>query len=115
MEDTKGRDQLSHIDDTGSARMVDISGKPSVKRRARARGSISLSPETIALVRENGIRKGDVLSVARTAGIMAAKRAWDLIPLCHNIEIDQVSVDFEINDDSIDIDATALCTDKTGI
>jgi len=108
-------DRLTHVDETGKARMVDVSAKPRVRRRAVARGRITLAPSTIALVRENGLAKGDVLAVARIAGIMAAKKTSDLIPLCHNVEIEQVDVALSVEDDGIVIEATSLCTDKTGI
>jgi len=107
--------ELSHIDESGKARMVDVSAKPRVRRTATAHGVIHLAPETIDLVRRNDIAKGDVLGVARVAGVMAAKKTWDLIPLCHNIEIDQVTVDLETGDDRITITARAVCSDKTGI
>jgi cyclic pyranopterin phosphate synthase len=74
-----------------------------------------MSAETIALVRANGMAKGDVLATARIAGILAAKRTAELIPLCHNIEIDRAAVDFVVGDDRIDIESQAICTDKTGI
>ncbi len=106
---------LTHIDETGKASMVDVSGKPRVRRTARAACSIIMSPRTIELVKANGMAKGDVLAAARLAGIMAAKRTADLIPLCHNIEIDRAAVEFVIGDDRIDIESLALCTDKTGI
>ncbi|MGO8696076.1 MAG: cyclic pyranopterin monophosphate synthase MoaC [Rectinemataceae bacterium] len=106
---------LSHVDESGRARMVDVSEKPRTRRRARAAGRIDLSPATVALVRANAIAKGDVLAVARVAGIMAAKRTAELVPLCHNIEIEQVTVDLEVVDDGIEIVAAALCSDKTGI
>ena len=108
-------DRLTHVDEAGKARMVDVSAKPRVRRRAVARGRIRLAPATIALVRENGLAKGDVLAVARIAGIMAAKKTSDLIPLCHNVEIEQVDVALAVEDDGIAIEATSLCTDKTGI
>lgn len=108
-------DRLSHVDESGRARMVDVSGKPRSRRRARAAGRIDLAPATVELVRTNTIAKGDVLAVARIAGIMAAKRASDLIPLCHNIEIEQVGVDLRLVADGVEIEATALCSDKTGI
>ena len=107
--------RLTHVDEGGKARMVDVSAKPRVRRRAVARGRISLAPATVALVRENGLAKGDVLAVARIAGIMAAKKTSDLIPLCHNVEIEQVEVALAVEDDGIAIEATSLCTDKTGI
>ncbi len=107
--------ELTHIDGAGKASMVDVSGKPRVKRTARATCSILMAPATIALVRANGMAKGDVLATARIAGVMAGKKTSDLIPLCHNIEIDRVAVDFEIRDDRVVIESIAVCTDKTGI
>lgn len=107
--------ELTHIDGAGKASMVDVSGKPRVRRTARARCSIHMAPATIDLVRANGMAKGDVLATARIAGIMAAKRTAELIPLCHNIEIDRAAVDFVVLDDRIDIESLAICTDKTGI
>jgi len=107
--------QFSHVDEQGNARMVDISRKRPVKRTARAFGRILLQPEAVRLIRDNMIKKGDVLGVARVAGIAGAKRTSDLIPLCHNISIDQVAVDFEVLEDSIEIRSSAVCTDKTGI
>jgi len=107
--------RLSHLDDAGQAQMVDISRKTRVKRTATAKGRIRLRPETIKLIREGLVKKGDVFAVARVAGIAAAKKTWDLIPLCHNIEIDRVGIDFRIVDETIEITSEALCTDKTGI
>jgi cyclic pyranopterin phosphate synthase len=106
---------LSHVDEAGKARMVDVSGKPRVRRTARASGRIWLAPATVDLVRGNGLAKGDVLAVARIAGVMAAKRTSELIPLCHNIEIEQVEVSLELLEDGVAIEARAVCTDKTGI
>ena len=106
---------FSHLDDSGKARMVDVSAKPRVRRTARAQGRISLSPETIGRIRKNLIEKGDVLAAAKLAGISAAKSTAQLIPLCHNIAIDWVDVQFELERDSIRITATAVCTDRTGI
>ncbi|HEY9594507.1 MAG TPA: cyclic pyranopterin monophosphate synthase MoaC [Spirochaetia bacterium] len=106
---------LSHFDEQGKARMVDVSGKPRVRRTARAAGRILLHPETLRLLRENLLEKGDALAVARVAGIAAAKRAAELIPLCHNIRIDNVGVDFRLDDGGIEIEATAVCTESTGI
>jgi cyclic pyranopterin phosphate synthase len=107
--------RLSHVDDQGRARMVDVSGKGRVRRTARAAGTITMAPETLRLIRENLIEKGDVLAVARVAGISAAKRTAELIPLCHNIAIDQVGVEFRIGEDRVEIESRAVCTDKTGI
>ena len=108
-------DRLSHVDGAGKARMVDVSGKSRVRRTARAKGRIDLAPATVALVRANALAKGDVLAAARIAGVMAAKRTSDLIPLCHNIEIEHVAVELELGPDGVEIEATATCTDKTGI
>ncbi len=108
-------DRLTHVDESGKARMVDVSGKERVRRTARASGRIDLSPATVALVLANGMKKGDVLSAARLAGIMAAKRTSELIPLCHNIEIEHAGVELRVLEDGIEIEATATCTDKTGI
>ena len=108
-------DELSHVDGAGAARMVDVSGKPRVRRTAKATGRVDMSPATVELVRRNALRKGDVLAAARIAGIMGAKRASELIPLCHNIEIEQVTVELAVDEGGVAIEATALCTDKTGI
>jgi cyclic pyranopterin phosphate synthase len=95
--------------------MVDVSAKPPVRRIARARAEVGMSPETVALVRDGLVRKGDVLAVARVAGICAAKKTSELIPLCHGISIDSVTVDFELCDDRIRIETEAVCTDRTGV
>ncbi len=115
MDDEKRGKELSHVDGAGKARMVDVSAKSRVRRTARASGRIDLGPETLELIRLNGIAKGDVLATARIAGIMAAKRASDIIPLCHNIEIEHVEVELEPDSAGIRIRASATCTDKTGI
>jgi cyclic pyranopterin monophosphate synthase len=106
---------LSHVDGQGKAVMVDVSSKPRVRRTARAAGKILMAAATLELVRANTLKKGDALAVARVAGIAAAKRTAELIPLCHNIRIDQVSVDFSLAADGIDIEARAVCTESTGI
>ncbi len=95
--------------------MVDVSRKPKVRRTARAEGKIFMKEETIEKIRKQLIKKGDVLTVAKIAGITGGKQTSDLIPLCHNIEIDQISVDFTINENHIVIKSSSLCTDKTGI
>lgn len=107
--------ELSHIDRDGRASMVDVSCKPRVRRTARAAGRITMAPETVGLLRKGLLEKGDALAAARLAGIMAGKKAAELIPLCHNIEIDHIGVDVAIDDTGVDIAATAACTDKTGI
>ncbi len=106
---------FSHLDKDGNAVMVDVSGKPMVRRTALAEGKIFMSPETIKLIKEKLIKKGDVLTVAKIAGITAGKKTSDLIPLCHNISIDQINVNMEIKEKSILITAVSVCTDKTGI
>lgn len=108
-------EKLSHIDDRGAANMVDVSAKPRLRRTATAAGKIALAPETIKLIEDGMLKKGDCLAAARIAGISAAKKTADLIPLCHNITIDSVSVDFRTVADGIEITAKAICTDKTGI
>ena len=108
-------EKLTHVDESGKARMVDVSAKPRVRRTARAEGRIDLAPGTVALIRENGIAKGDVLAVARIAGIMAAKRTSELIPLCHNVEIEHVEVSLALDEGGVAIEARSVCTDKTGI
>ena len=107
--------KLTHIDESGAARMVDVSGKSPVRRRARARGRITLAGATVELIRAGAIAKGDVLAVARIAGIMAAKRASELIPLCHPIFLEQVEVSLELEGDGVAIEALTVCTEKTGI
>jgi cyclic pyranopterin phosphate synthase len=111
----KAESRFSHVDEAGRARMVDVSGKPRVRRSARAEGRILLQPETVRLIRENLIEKGDVLGVARIAGIAAAKRTWELIPLCHPIALDKVEVELEPEERSLLVRATAVCTDRTGV
>jgi cyclic pyranopterin phosphate synthase len=95
--------------------MVDVSAKPKVRRTARAAGTIFLAADTLQRIRENLIEKGDVLAVARIAGIAAAKRTSELIPLCHNIPVDWVDLRFDLDPESIEIRSTAVCTDRTGI
>ena len=106
---------LTHLGDNGEARMVDVGGKPSSERVAIASGRIAMSPEALLAIREGDAPKGDVLGTARIAGIMAAKRTGDLIPLCHPLGLESVSVDFEIEQDGIRATATASLTGKTGV
>lgn len=107
--------KLTHIDDAGAARMVDIAGKPVTAREATAEGSISMSPEALAAIRDGTAKKGDVLAVARVAGIMAAKKTSELIPLCHPIALSSVTVDFNLDVDTISAMATARTTGATGV
>jgi cyclic pyranopterin monophosphate synthase len=106
---------LSHIDETGAARMVNISNKVITSRRAIAVGRVSTTAEVTALLRGDGLPKGDALAVARIAGIMGAKRTPDLIPLCHPIGLHSVTVDLRITDTGVDITATAITADRTGV
>ncbi len=106
---------LSHLDDDGRARMVDVGGKPVQRRIARAEGRISLCPQGVALLRENRLRKGDALTVAQVAGITAAKRTAELIPLCHPLGLDHVSVDLAVVDDGVTVTAEARCLGRTGV
>lgn len=108
---------LSHIDESGQARMVDVSQKPDTERIAIAAGEVLMRPDTLALIRAGAIKKGDVLAVAQVAGVMAAKRTAELIPLCHPLPLTQVLVDFELDDSlpGVRIKATARTVGKTGV
>jgi cyclic pyranopterin monophosphate synthase len=113
--------ELSHFDEHGASRMVDVGQKPITQRKARASALIRMSPATLSLVRDQKLAKGNVFEVARLAGIMAAKRTADLIPLCHPLPLDAVSVDFsfpdegKVNSGVIRIDTVVSCTGKTGV
>ncbi|MAR13531.1 MAG: cyclic pyranopterin monophosphate synthase MoaC [Blastopirellula sp.] len=107
---------FTHFDDSGASRMVDVGSKAVTTRVARASGSITMLPQTLQAVRDCGIGKGNVLEVARLAGIMAAKRTADLIPLCHPLGLDAVEIDFRFDDETtIHIVATARVTARTGV
>ena len=108
---------LTHVDESGAARMVDVGHKPDTERVAVAKGSVVMAPETLSLIKRNAIAKGDVLSVARTAGIMAAKRTPDLIPLCHPLPLSSIAVDMTLDEarSAVDIAATVKTTGKTGV
>jgi cyclic pyranopterin phosphate synthase len=108
---------LSHLDSTGAARMVDVSRKPDTERVAVAAGEVLMRPETLALIRAGQIKKGDVLTVAQIAGVMAAKRTSELIPLCHPLPLTHIDVRCELRDDlpGVAITATARTTGKTGV
>lgn len=110
-----GEPKLSHVDESGKASMVDVSAKPRMRRTATASGRIDLAPETLALISGSAIAKGDVLAAARIAGIVAAKRTAELIPLCHTLGVEHVQVDFAPDPRGIGIRARTVCTDKTGI
>ena len=107
--------QMSHLDDEGRARMVDVSAKPVQRRVARARGRIAIAPETAALIRENAIKKGDVLTTAEIAGTLAAKRTFDLIPLCHAVHIGAVRVKARCEDQAVCVDSEVIAVDRTGV
>jgi cyclic pyranopterin monophosphate synthase len=108
-------DGFTHLDDSGAARMVDVSGKDVTARSATASGKVLVSAEVVALLRGDGVPKGDALGVARVAGIMAAKRTPDLVPLCHPLAISGVTVDLSVEDDGVAIVATVRTTDRTGV
>ena len=107
--------QFSHLDDSGGLRMVDVSSKPVTRRRARARGQIRASAETVAQIRNDRLATGTVLEAARLAGIMAAKNTGQWIPLCHPLPLSHVQVDLTVTDDGVDIEATTLAEGKTGV
>jgi cyclic pyranopterin phosphate synthase len=107
--------ELSHISSTGDLHMVDVSTKDIVRRTAFARGKIFLKAGTLDKLKAGALQKGDALACARVAGITAAKKASELIPLCHNIVLDQVSVDFEFQRDGVQIEARTICLSRTGV
>jgi cyclic pyranopterin phosphate synthase len=109
--------RLTHTDDTGAAHMVDVADKAVTRREARAEGFVRMKPETLALIRDNAMAKGDVLGVARVAGILAAKRTWELIPLCHAIPLSSIDVSFQLDEaaNGVFIEAGARTDAKTGV
>src|ERR671938_1048125 len=108
--------ELSHFDEHGAARMVDTSAKPETRREARASARVRMAPATAGLIRDRSLAKGDVLEVARLAGIMAAKRTGELIPLCHPLPITSASVDFAfVADDLLRIESTVRVFGRTGV
>jgi cyclic pyranopterin phosphate synthase len=114
MDEAEGP-RLTHVDESGRARMVDVSGKAVTARTAVAAGRVRVSPEVVRLLRGEGVPKGDALGVARVAGILAAKRTPDLVPLCHPLQITSVEVDLDVVDDAVEITATVRTTDRTGV
>ena len=106
---------LTHLDESGAARMVDVGGKPATARSATATGRIAMRPATLAAIREGDLPKGDVLAVARIAGIMAAKKTGELIPLCHPLALDAVTLDFAFEDGALRVTARAALTGRTGV
>jgi cyclic pyranopterin monophosphate synthase len=107
--------KLTHTDNSGKAIMVDVGDKDNQIRTAKATGHIALSPETVNLIHENLLKKGDVLGVAQLAGICAAKKTSELIPLCHNIVLDSVKVDVLTDDTGVRINSEVRCSGKTGV
>ncbi len=107
--------ELTHLDRHGAAHMVDVSAKQVTTRTATATGRFCTTPEVVALLRRDGLPKGDALAVARIAGIAGAKRTPDLVPLCHPVALHGVSVELELRDDGVDITATTRTADRTGV
>ncbi len=107
--------RLTHVDETGAARMVDVSAKEVTAREATAAGRVLVSAEVVGLLRGTGVPKGDAVAVARIAGIAGAKRTPDLVPLCHPIALHGVTVDIAVADDAVEITATARTADRTGV
>jgi cyclic pyranopterin monophosphate synthase len=116
-EEGSGPDSLSHIDESGAARMVDVGKKDETVRQARAEAWVSMSPKTLEFMTSGSLPKGDVFATARVAGIAAAKRTAELIPLCHPIRLDSVDVDFHVDPGSsrVRVDVLARATDRTGV
>ena len=115
MIDDASKPKLTHIDQEGHVRMVDVGHKPVTDREAVARGAVRMSPEALALIRTGRIAKGDPLQAARIAGIMAAKRTADLIPLCHPLPLSQVEVSLNTRDDGYEIEARVRTRAQTGV
>jgi cyclic pyranopterin phosphate synthase len=107
--------RLTHLDESGAARMVDVGGKAETRREATAECLVRMAPATLSAIRDSELAKGDALGVARIAGIMAAKRTSELIPLCHPLPITSVTVDFELLEHGVRILATARVTGRTGV
>ena len=107
--------RLTHLDESGTARMVNVGAKPATERMARAGGIIRMSADALAAIKAGDAPKGDVLGAARIAAIMAAKKTGDLIPLCHPLSLDAVNVDFAFEGDGVRVTATASLTGKTGV
>ena len=107
--------EFSHINEQGRAKMVDVTEKDSTFREAIAEGTVVVKPDTMALIKSGGIKKGDVLAVAQVAGIMAAKKTSDIIPMCHPLMLSGVDITFELTDTDIHITATVKCKGSTGV
>ncbi len=106
---------LTHVDEAGKARMVDVSGKDMTRRVATAQAVVTMQPETLEKIRQNTLAKGDALGVARVAGVLAAKRTDELIPLCHSLPLSDVSVEFEFGENTLTIRTSATTTAQTGV
>ena len=106
---------FSHLDSEGAARMVDVGEKAVVRRTAKAAGTVRMSADTVELLRERALPKGDALNTARIAGVMAAKKTPDLIPLCHGLNLTNVDVEFTVGERGVDIVATSQASDRTGV
>lgn len=109
------RKRLTHVDEAGAARMVDVGGKAETRRTAVAECFVRMAPDTVRAIREATLAKGDALAVARVAGILAAKRTPELIPLCHPLPITSVAVEFEVGEAGVRVEATARVTGQTGV
>ncbi len=107
--------KFSHVDDTGKANMVDVGGKNDQKRIAKATGHITLKPETIQLIQDNSMKKGDVLTISEVAGIQGGKRTSELIPLCHPLQITKLDVKATVDETGVRVNSEARCIGKTGI
>ena len=107
--------KLTHTDEKGKAKMVDVSQKPDQEREAIARGFIKLQPETVELIRQNQMKKGDVLTVAQIAGIQGAKRTGELIPLCHPLQLWKIDVKCTLQENGVEAECITLCVGKTGV
>src|ERR671917_2280389 len=106
---------FSHLDEEGTARMVDVGGKAVIQRTATATGRVSMAPETVQALREKALPKGDALNTAKIAGVMAAKRTPDLIPLCHGLNLASIDLAFMVRDEGVEILAVARASDRTGV
>jgi cyclic pyranopterin phosphate synthase len=112
---TDSAPKLSHLDESGAAHMVDVTGKDATKRTAVAAGTLHTTPEVVHLIASGGLPKGDALASARVAGILAAKHTSDLIPLCHQLALTGVDVEFEVGDGTVGVTASVRSTDRTGV
>ena len=110
-----GQRRLSHLDDDGAARMVDVAAKAVTVRSATAAGTVCTTAEVTAMIAAGGLPKGDALATARVAGILAAKRTSDLIPLCHQLALTGVDIDFDISSGAVELTASVRTTDRTGV